>query len=73
MIGIVFMQYFLSVLPIYRDREKKVEIVILYHPTDVPDVCRYFWRYYKFKNVKVWIKSFRSVPLGALCDKNSLL
>ena len=57
------MQYFLNVWPIYRDMEKKVEIVILYHSTDVSDVCRYFWGYYKFKNVKNMIKIF---SIGAL-------
>jgi len=44
MIGSVFMQ---------REIGEKVEIVIFYHQTDVPDGCRYFWCYCKLKNVKI--------------------
>ena len=65
------MQYFFSSLAIYRDRGKKVEIIILGDIYGVPGGCR--WRPCEFKNLKVWTKSFRLMFLGALYDKSSLL
>ena len=53
MIENVFMQYFFSSLAIYWDRGKKVDIEFFADTYGVPDVCRYFFRYYKFKNVNV--------------------
>ena len=72
-IGNVFMQYFFSSLAIYWDRRKKVENEIFHHQTGAPDGCRHLWCYCKFKNVKVWKKSFRMMPFRAPYDKISLL
>ena len=52
---------------------KKVENEILHHRTGVPGGCRYFSCYCMFKNVKVWTKSFQTVPIGVPYDKISLL
>ena len=73
MIGSVFMQYFLSSL-LYREiGESNLRQAFYHHRTGVPGVCRYLWCARKFKNVKVWTKSFRMVPVGAPYDKNSLI
>ena len=67
------MQYSFSSLAIYRDRGKKVEIIIFGHIYGVPGGCRYLWRACEFKNLKVWTKPSGLVSLGALYDKSSLL